>query len=146
MLVMWETNETTTSIDYLGTFSSFVIHFWVDWLLGVRVLPLILNLDGEALANYSDFFSLLDSNIHEEVREDDMSQPSKRFVCFFLIQLISLSVAHYRQLTSIPPEVILEEDQTLTFHIQKLHIFPIEIKLSIGRNNLFLPVLYVPIP
>lgn len=111
-LARWSADDTNIFVDYFG----------------IRMLPMMINLDGEAINVYNDLFSLLQIPFEQEDLEEDMSQPQKR-------------ITHYQKMTTQRHQgaPVIEEGGTL--HVQRFHVYPFEIKLSIGRNNLFLPVL-----
>eukprot|EP01127_Copromyxa_protea_P019089 TRINITY_DN6116_c0_g1_i1.p1 TRINITY_DN6116_c0_g1~~TRINITY_DN6116_c0_g1_i1.p1 ORF type:complete len:1436 (-),score=284.82 TRINITY_DN6116_c0_g1_i1:461-4768(-) len=113
MLVQWSTKKNLTLVDFFG----------------FRLLPIIFRLDGDSLSVLFHLSSLVSTTANEEEEEEETTQQQKR-------------IEQYAKLTVLEKDEVEDDvSQEFALSVQRMHIFPLEIKLSIGRNQFFFPIL-----
>ena len=94
-----------------------------------------MRLDSDSLSVLYDLstFFYASPNSDEIPIEEETSQHKKR-------------IENYSKMMMLEKEGVIEETvQEFALSVHRLHIFPVEMKISIGRNQFFLPILCVPI-
>lgn len=125
LLVQWSSKKNLTLVDFFGMYSFSLLQLT---LVGFRLLPIIFRLDGDSLAVLFHLSSVVSTSAKEEEEEEETTQQQKR-------------IEQYAKLSVLEKEEVDDVNQEFALSVQRLHIFPFEIKLSIGRNEFFLPIL-----
>eukprot|EP01126_Amoeba_proteus_P066062 TRINITY_DN9497_c0_g1_i3.p1 TRINITY_DN9497_c0_g1~~TRINITY_DN9497_c0_g1_i3.p1 ORF type:complete len:574 (-),score=96.62 TRINITY_DN9497_c0_g1_i3:181-1797(-) len=113
LLFQWSSKNNSTFVDFFG----------------FRLLPVILRLDSSSLPILYNLYELITSTPKTEEVEEESTKLQKQ-------------IEKYATLLRIEKEGVEEHsNQDITLSVQKLHIYPLEIKLSIGRNEMLLPIL-----
>jgi len=115
VLFEWAKDNQTTFIDYLG----------------VRLLPVIIKIDGQVLTVMHDLATLFAPPNTEEGDENNETARQQR------------RITQYAQLTQMGQDVEEDEVDGENMHIvlQHMDIFPVEMTISVGKNSEFYPVI-----